>query len=198
MLSVVRIVAFCVILVASINGLPTGARPRAGGYPIIPGDNGSCAKMGQLCASNIGDNYNSIVAEGGEFGVSSHCLLSSMCQQMFYNGTVDDWIQTYFGFRSDDSTASGSYSRKAAKLPENLYAALLSSDETTATQQSFIDAYNSTLAAAGGPYPAVSYVSEIWTRISAWTVSCSSFEVSYDSLADWLQLSSTEPGSTTC
>jgi hypothetical protein len=96
-----------------------------------------------------------------------------MCQQMFYNGTVDDWIETYFGVRSDDSTPAGSYSHNATALPDDvsapsvksasydplthpysqLYDALVAPGATVATEASFVSAYNGTLAAAGGPFP---------------------------------------------
>jgi hypothetical protein len=45
-----------------------------------------------------------------------------MSQQMFYNGTVDDWIETYFGLRSDDSAPAGSYSHNATALPDDVRA----------------------------------------------------------------------------
>jgi hypothetical protein len=132
--------ALLVTLAASVAHALPAWRPlaRAGGYAVIPGDHGSCAKMGQLCASDIGTDYNALVASGAftlnrtslfarspsvpgsEFGVSARCTLSAMCQQMFYNGTVDDWIETYFGVRSDDSAPAGSYSHNATALPDDV------------------------------------------------------------------------------
>jgi hypothetical protein len=58
--------ALLVTLAASVVHALPAWRPvsRAGGYPVIPGDHGSCAKMGQLCTSDIGTNYNALVASG--------------------------------------------------------------------------------------------------------------------------------------
>jgi hypothetical protein len=33
-------------------------------FPIVPGDNGSCQEIMQMCASNIGNNAITIVGEG--------------------------------------------------------------------------------------------------------------------------------------
>ena len=115
---------FAATLVSLTVALSAVASPvaRAGGYPVIPGDNGSCQKMGELCGTTRGEDVQAIVARGGEFNVSAECTMSAVCQQMFYNGTVDDWIETYFGARSDDSQpdGAGSYSRNATRLPENV------------------------------------------------------------------------------
>jgi hypothetical protein len=48
---------------------------RAGGYPNIPGDNGSCARIGRLCSADIANTAN---AGRGPLGKSKACALSTM------------------------------------------------------------------------------------------------------------------------
>lgn len=67
-----RIFFFTLCLVAPTLALPAIRNVQAGGYPIVSGDNGSCQKMGQLCAAQIGDNYDSMVANGEDDALCRH------------------------------------------------------------------------------------------------------------------------------
>ncbi|EIN06022.1 hypothetical protein PUNSTDRAFT_145401 [Punctularia strigosozonata HHB-11173 SS5] len=170
---------------------------RAGNFPAIPGDNGSCQEIIQLCSNDIGNNVATIVGEGEEFQLSKACILAATCYPMYYNGTVDDWIQLQFGAQSD-GTINGSLSRKAQRLSQDLYNTLVTAGTSVASQQSFIDAYYSLIATVGGPYPVNTYVINVWARIAAWTGFCASKDIPYSNLADWFQYSATSNYSPTC
>lgn len=74
---------------------------RAGGYPAIPGDKGSCAKIGQLCAATLQDPAT---ANNGPFGKSKECAINTMCTTLYSpTYTVDLWIDIYFAPPNPDS-----------------------------------------------------------------------------------------------
>lgn len=83
------------LLAALATAAPTAHElvTRAGGFPNMPGDNASCAKLGQLCSTQL----KSGGAPNGPFGVSKECAISTMCTT-YYTGTytVDTWISIYF------------------------------------------------------------------------------------------------------
>lgn len=58
-------------------------------------------------------------------------------------------------------------------------------ERAIASQQNFVDFYYTALP-SGGPYPDVSYVTNLWATISAWTGFCDSRDIPYSNLADWV------------
>lgn len=100
-------------LAVSAAAAPASLSMRAGGYPIVPGDNGSCVQYLKLCGAQLGSSATAVGVEGGEFNVSRECAVSATCHTMFYNGTVDDWIETMFG---PDAVKSA----EAKRLPEGV------------------------------------------------------------------------------
>ncbi|KDR86157.1 hypothetical protein GALMADRAFT_404420 [Galerina marginata CBS 339.88] len=172
--------------------------------PQRPTDNGSCAEMVRQCSVGAG-NASSIFN-------SEYCVLSALC---YSQSTVDVLIEQ---LHDEDFLTTGPpvLSAKQPRLSQSVFN-VLSKGNSVVSQQNIIDAYYGTLTntiqscggppgaetpcptGSSGPYPTdVSYVTDFWTTISAWTGFCGTREIPYKNLADYLQFSSTVEVTKSC
>jgi len=143
---------------------------------------------------------------------SEYCVLSSFC---YSESTVDVLIKELV---HDDYLYTGQpvLSINQPRLSQDVFNTL-SEGNSVVSQQNIIDAYYGALtntvkscggppgaetvcpSGTSGPYPTdASYVVDFWETVSAWTGFCSTREVPYQNLADYLQYSSTVQAPTSC
>ncbi|KAF8963177.1 hypothetical protein BDZ97DRAFT_1822163 [Flammula alnicola] len=183
------------------------AATNAAAPPCVPQrstDNGSCAEMVDQCS--IGS------AKATNVFNNNYCVLAAFC---YSESTVDVLIEQ---LTKDDylSTSPPLLSVNQPRLAQSVFNAF-SGGNSVVSQQNIIDAYYGALtntvrscggppgaetpcpSGSSGPYPTdVSYVTDFWDTISAWTGFCGTREIPYQNLADYLQYSSTVKAATSC
>lgn len=164
-------------------------------------DNGSCAEMVSQCSVVAGPS-------SPIFSIQ-YCVLAAFC---FSQSTIDVLInQLLQGLHIKPILSAQQPRLTEAEFNK------LSNGKSVVSQQDVIDAYygalTNTIHSCGGPigaetpcptgtsgpYPTdASYVIDFWTTVSAWTGFCSTREIPYKNLADYLQFSSTVKAATSC
>ncbi|GLB42926.1 hypothetical protein LshimejAT787_1203750 [Lyophyllum shimeji] len=186
---------------------------NANAPPCVPQratDNGSCAEMVSQCAVSIG--ASTTTAPATSIFTQKYCVLSSFC---YSQSTVDVLIKQLVKM---DYLYTGQpvLSANQPRLSQAVFNDL-ARGKSYVSQQDMIDAYygalTNTIKSCGGPpgaetvcptgtsgpFPTdASYVIDFWNTVSAWTGFCSTRNIPYQNLADYLQYSSTVKAPTSC
>lgn len=191
---------------------PTEHR-RAGNFPSIPGDNGSCQKVNELCAATIADPST---ADRGLLGKSKECTLNAICWTLYGSEyDVDSWLEGHYGETAPASKDTARWPLEVRVMVYRCFARLMELQYSNIRRCSHQErrwrrsSRSSTPTSvfwplSTGPSPSksslfgavhiylsarsASYVINIWTSLSAWTGFCATKEIPYNNLADWVSL----------